>query len=134
MSPLEKQRVESVPAPRERLADILRLVAQEPPAPSAKEAWAVLDRAFTKVEDKMPGEHMYVHSFESFQPMTISGKEVYVDFYDRHTLLLGTNGAIEVRLANPQIIGHGGTGPKHEFSHLKVIMEKQGEDGYFLWE
>jgi len=117
------------PTLRERLADILRLVAQKPAAQSASEAHQMLEDAFEKVEHRMPGHQMYVHALSDFTEVQTGDQKVYTDSYERHLLRIGENGALEIRLLDA-------TDTTEEQSRattdLKVIFEKSGADGRYL--
>ena len=119
------------PMKRERLADIFRLIAQKLPAQNKFEAWKMLEEAFEEVEGAERGSRMYMRVLEAFKEIEHAGRKICVDEYSHHILLIGQNGSIEIRLRKDEVPQEG---LPHPYADLKVILEKKGADGHFLWE
>ncbi len=92
----------------------------------------MLDKAFEKIEGNMPGKRMYVHSLSEFEERAHGGKTIFVDMYEHHVLLLGENGSIEIRLTQDE--KDASEELSHPYANLKVIFEKAGADGHYLWD
>ncbi|RJR12580.1 hypothetical protein C4585_03455 [Candidatus Parcubacteria bacterium] len=132
MTAEEFGKLENPPSKRERLASILRLVAQESAAQNESEAWAMLKRAFEKTESFKAGERMTIYPLSSFEMVEYAGRKIYLSTYTRHILFIGQNGAIEIRLLGNEEVETKDL--PHPYANLKVVMEKKGADGHFLWE
>jgi len=134
--------IKETPKKRERFADVLRYAAQSPPARDISGAHAVMDKAFDAIESQVPdhpdtGYRMYVHPLSQMEEIEYAHKRVFVDVYEKHILFLGENGSIEVRLAESGDSYPDSSDDKslaHPYANLKVIFEKAGADGRYVWD
>lgn len=130
-----------VPEKKERIAEILLSLQQQPAFSHQKEAYEAMQAAFETVEGK------YRPHFESrFQEEGASnaifkmhmngiehwikngaGARVGVVYSKKQYTFLGANGAIEIQEGDRSI-------PVVENPHNKIVFVKKGADGKGVWE
>lgn len=134
MDPSEKisgGRIERPLSKRERLQNILELLKSAAPVASAAEAHKMVADAFKKIESGVM-HSMIVIPFKSMSTVNFGERKAYYNLYSRHVLMLGENGAIEMRTSDvPAAPADVRPTP---YGDLELAFEKPGADGKKLWE
>jgi len=121
----------------ERLAHIFSVIESAPPAASAAEAHALVENAFKSVERRVlmhpdVQSTMSTDAFTDMQTAVLAERMIWYNFYSKHALLIGKNGALEIRGSDKRITGEQEA--NMAFDQIPVILEKAGADGKKLWE
>ncbi len=125
---------EKSPSKRERFKQILEHLAADAPARDAQGAHAMVANAFSAVELSLSQKHrielMSVIAFDDGQMGTFNGRKYWTQVYENDMLILGENGAIEIRSTRERIAPSDDT----PFANLPLVFQKPGADGKGVWE
>ncbi len=121
----------------ERVSDILRYLSYLSPARNAREAHAMVQEAFRTSEASLNSKvaRMLVLPFDTHTALSYNGKTVYVQVYEKHTLFIGENGSIDIRIPRKKEGAAVTDSAKpHPYSEMTSIFEKPGADQKFVWD
>ncbi|MEO5635282.1 MAG: hypothetical protein ABIS26_01770 [Candidatus Paceibacterota bacterium] len=122
---------------KDRLNDIMKLVAEAPNVANPEEAYDIIRDAFLKVEEKVT-EPMYLGQYFNMLIVDEDTHRFRYQCYVGHLLILGENGSIEIRVLDPKEKSLDQLAFFNDPSLINKltvpIFSKNGADGKNVWQ